>query len=170
MACFTKNQQRNRTNCEFEKYVTTSNFFVLNPLAKIHLNPVCTEYVCDKNENARNNNNQHPLINHSPCPTPPSWVPMVTSRSWWNTVTLAMRWKLVLDVKGSFHYNKCSHQKDKIELRPSIFILWGLLHLLNLYIAMVAIMKYNIIFVNTLKHLMQTMLQNQNLQSTFVDA
>ena len=35
---------------------------------------------------------------------------------------------------------------------------------------MVAIMKYNIIFVNILKHLMQTMLQNQNLQSTFVDA
>ena len=52
MACFTKTQQRNRTNCEFEKYVTTSNFFVLNSLAKSHLNFVCTEYVCDKSENA----------------------------------------------------------------------------------------------------------------------
>ena len=53
MACFTKTQQRNRTNCEFEKYVTMSNFFVLNSLAKSHLNSVCTEYVYDKSENAR---------------------------------------------------------------------------------------------------------------------
>ena len=53
MACFTKTQQRNRTNFEFEKYVTTSNFFVLNPLTKSHLNSVCAEYVCEKSENAR---------------------------------------------------------------------------------------------------------------------
>ena len=53
MACFTKTQQRNGTNCEFEKYVTTSNFFVLNPLDKSPLNCVCTRYVCDKSENAR---------------------------------------------------------------------------------------------------------------------
>ena len=52
MACFTKTQQCNRTNCEYEKYVTMSNFFVLNSLAKSHLNSVCTEYVCDKSENA----------------------------------------------------------------------------------------------------------------------
>ena len=53
MACFTKTQQRNGTNCEFEKYVTTSNYFVLNSLDKSHLNSVCTHYVCDKSENAR---------------------------------------------------------------------------------------------------------------------
>ena len=53
MACFTKNQQRNGTNCQFEKYVTTSNYFVLNSLDKGHLNSVCTHYVCDKSENAR---------------------------------------------------------------------------------------------------------------------
>ena len=53
MACFTKNQQRNGTNCQFEKYVTTSNYFVLNSLDKSHLNSVCTHYVCDKSENAR---------------------------------------------------------------------------------------------------------------------
>ena len=53
MACFTKNQQRNGTNCQFEKYVTTSNYFVLNSLDKGHLNSVCTNYVCDKSENAR---------------------------------------------------------------------------------------------------------------------
>ena len=52
MACFTKTQQCNDTNCEFERYVTTSNFFVLNSLAKSHLNSVCTEYVCDKSDNA----------------------------------------------------------------------------------------------------------------------
>ena len=38
MACFTKTHQRNGTNCEFEKCVTTSNFFVLNSLDKSHLN------------------------------------------------------------------------------------------------------------------------------------
>ena len=53
MACFTKTQQCNRTNCEFEKYVTTSNLLVLKSLAKSHLNSVCTKYVCDKSENAR---------------------------------------------------------------------------------------------------------------------
>ena len=53
MACFTKNQQRNGTNCQFEKYVTTSNYFVFNSLDKGHLNSVCTHYVCDKSENAR---------------------------------------------------------------------------------------------------------------------
>ena len=53
MTCFTKTQQRNGTNCGFEKYATTSNFFVLNSLAKSHLNSVCTEYVCDKSENTR---------------------------------------------------------------------------------------------------------------------
>ena len=53
MACFTKNQQRNGTNCQFEKYVTTSNYFVLNSLDKGHLNSVCTHYLCDKSENAR---------------------------------------------------------------------------------------------------------------------
>ena len=53
MSCFTKNQQRNGTNCQFEKYVTTSNYFVLNSLDKGHLNSVCTHYVCDKSENAR---------------------------------------------------------------------------------------------------------------------
>ena len=45
--------KRNGTNCEFEKYVTMSSFFVLNSLDKSHLNPVCTQYVCDKSENAR---------------------------------------------------------------------------------------------------------------------
>ena len=53
MACFTKNQQRNGTNCQFEKYVITNNYFVLNWLDKGHLNSVCTHYVCDKSENAR---------------------------------------------------------------------------------------------------------------------
>ena len=53
MACFTKTQQRNGTNCEFEKYVTMNNFFMLNSLDKSHLNSVCTQYVCDKSENAR---------------------------------------------------------------------------------------------------------------------
>ena len=53
MACFTKTQQCNGTNCEFEKYVTTSNIFVLDSLDKCHLNSVCTQYVCDKSENAR---------------------------------------------------------------------------------------------------------------------
>ena len=53
MTCFTKNQQRNGTNCQFEKYVTTSNYFVLNSLDTGHLNSVCTHYVCDKSENAR---------------------------------------------------------------------------------------------------------------------
>ena len=53
MACFTKNQQHNGTNCQFEKYVTTSNYFVLNSLDEGHLNSVCTHYVCDKSENAR---------------------------------------------------------------------------------------------------------------------
>ena len=53
MACFTKSQQRNGTNCKCEKYVATSNFFVLNSLTKSHLNSVCTEYVCDKSESAR---------------------------------------------------------------------------------------------------------------------
>ena len=53
MAYFTKNQQRNGTNCQFEKYVTTSNYFVLNSLDKGHLNSVCPHYVCDKSENAR---------------------------------------------------------------------------------------------------------------------
>ena len=53
MACFTKTQQRNGTNCEFEKYVGTSNIFVLNSLAKSHLDSVCTKYECDKSENAR---------------------------------------------------------------------------------------------------------------------
>ena len=38
MACFTKTQHRNETNCEFEKYVTKSDFFVLNSLDKSHLN------------------------------------------------------------------------------------------------------------------------------------
>ena len=52
MACFTKNQQCNGTNCKFEKYVTTSNYFVLNSLDKGHLSSVCTHYVCDKSENA----------------------------------------------------------------------------------------------------------------------
>ena len=52
MACFTENQQRNGTNCQFEKYVTTSNYFVLNSLDKDHLNSVCTHYVCDKSESA----------------------------------------------------------------------------------------------------------------------
>ena len=53
MACFTKTQQRNGTNCEFEKYVTMNNFFMLNSLDKSHLNSICTQYVCDKSENAR---------------------------------------------------------------------------------------------------------------------
>ena len=53
MACFTKNQQHNGTNCQFEKYVTTSNYCVLNSLDKGHLNSVCTHYLCDKSENAR---------------------------------------------------------------------------------------------------------------------
>ena len=53
MACFTKTQQSNGTNCEFEKYVTTSKFFVLNTLDKSHRNSVRAQYVCDKNENAR---------------------------------------------------------------------------------------------------------------------
>ena len=53
MAFFTKNQQRNGTNCQFEKYVTTSNYFVLNSLDRGPLNSVCTHYVCDKSENAR---------------------------------------------------------------------------------------------------------------------
>ena len=53
MACFTKTQQRNRTNCDFEKYVTTINFHALKSLNKSHLNSVCTWYVCDKSEKAR---------------------------------------------------------------------------------------------------------------------
>ena len=53
MACFTKTQQRVGTNCEFEKYVIASYFFVLNSLDKNNLNPVCTQHVCDKSENAR---------------------------------------------------------------------------------------------------------------------
>ena len=35
------------------KYVTTSNYFVLNSLDKGHINSVCTHYVCDESENAR---------------------------------------------------------------------------------------------------------------------
>ena len=53
MACFTKTQQRNGTNCEFEKYVTTINFFMLNQLDKSHLNSACIQCVCDKSEKAR---------------------------------------------------------------------------------------------------------------------
>ena len=53
MACFTKTQQSNGTNCEFEEYVTTSKFFVLNTLDKSHRNSVRAQYVCDKSENAR---------------------------------------------------------------------------------------------------------------------
>ena len=53
MTCFTKTHQCNGTNCEFEKYVNMSNFFVLNSLDKSHLNSVCAQYVCDKSENAR---------------------------------------------------------------------------------------------------------------------
>ena len=53
MACFTKTQQCNGTNCGFEKKVTTSKFFVLNSLDKSHLNSVRTQYVCDKSENTR---------------------------------------------------------------------------------------------------------------------
>ena len=53
MAGFTKTQQRNGTNCEFENYVTPSNYFVLNSLDKSHLNSVCIDYVCDKSENTR---------------------------------------------------------------------------------------------------------------------
>ena len=50
---FHKTQQRNGTNCEFKKYVITSNFFVLNSLDKSRFKSVCTQYVCDKSENAR---------------------------------------------------------------------------------------------------------------------
>ena len=53
MACFTKAQQRNGTNCEFEKYVTTIYFLALKSLDKSHLNSVCTWYVYDNSENAR---------------------------------------------------------------------------------------------------------------------
>ena len=53
LTCFTKTQQRNGTNCEFEKHVTTSNVFVLNSLDKSYLNSVYTQYVCGKGENAR---------------------------------------------------------------------------------------------------------------------
>ena len=53
MACFTKAQQRNGINYEFEKYVTTNKFFVLNSLDKSNLNSDCTQCVCDKSENAR---------------------------------------------------------------------------------------------------------------------
>ena len=53
MACFTKTQQSNGTNCEFEKYVTRSKFFVLNTLVKSHRNSVRAQYVCDKSKNAR---------------------------------------------------------------------------------------------------------------------
>ena len=35
------------------KYATRSNFFALNSLDKSHLYSVCTQYVCDKSENAR---------------------------------------------------------------------------------------------------------------------
>ena len=53
MACFTKTQQSNGRNWEFENYVTTSKFFVLNTLNKCHCNSVRAQYVCDKSENAR---------------------------------------------------------------------------------------------------------------------
>ena len=53
MACFTKTQQSNGTNCEFENYVTTSKFFVLNTLDNSHRNSVRAQYECDKSENAR---------------------------------------------------------------------------------------------------------------------
>ena len=53
MACFTKTQQRNGTNCEFEKSATMSKLFVLNSLDKSHRNSVRAQYVCDKSENAR---------------------------------------------------------------------------------------------------------------------
>ena len=52
MACFTKTQEHNGTNCEFEKYVTTIKFLVLKSSDKSHLNSICTLYVCDKRENA----------------------------------------------------------------------------------------------------------------------
>ena len=50
MACFTKIQQRNGTNCEFEKIC---NFVVSNSIEKSHRNSVCPQYVCDKSQNAR---------------------------------------------------------------------------------------------------------------------
>ena len=40
--------QESATNCEFENYVTTSKFFVLNSLDKSHLNSVRAQYICDK--------------------------------------------------------------------------------------------------------------------------
>ena len=49
MAWFTKIQQRNGTNCKLKK----RRNLVSNSLGKRHLNSVCTQYVCDKSENAR---------------------------------------------------------------------------------------------------------------------
>ena len=120
MAYFTKTQQCNRTNCEFEKYATTSNFFVLNSLAKSHLNSVCTEYICDKSENARVCAKwQWNALDWC------YWIalpasPVVQSSNTVSCVSLSFRThRCVLAIKMTSYQYRKSHCGDKTILRPS---------------------------------------------------